>query len=183
MSLARVRGTDDPFYNQLGFRELGDPDLPYLAADLGFQWVHPDITAIDARAEIGYGPFGFEVRDTHYDEQHPRDNLDVLHLHGLYRISGSRSFQFGLGLGAVVLAGHDTHSGFSLTMPVSVTPWRHWGARLTPTWSWVAGNQINDYDVSVDYIQRLYSLRAGYRTNSVGTESLHGPYVGASYHY
>ena len=183
MSFARVQPSYDPFYDNLGLRVRGDPDLPYLAADLGYQWVHGDVSAIDVRAEIGYGPFGAQVRDTHYDELYPRDNLDILHIEGLLRVSGSREFQVALGMGGVVIDGHEKHGGFSMTAPVGIYPWRHWGARFTPTWSWVAGNQTNEYDGSLEFVQQLYSLRIGYRTSKTGPDRLHGPYVGASYHY
>lgn len=164
-------------------RETGAHDLPLVGGDINFQTISPQINAIDGRAEFGYGPMAVQFKGAHFRDKEYLESLNVVHAHGLFRISGNSAFQLNFGFGGVLLNGKSTNSGFSTTIPVAIFPRDAWGGRFVPTWSWINGNGISDYDGSVEYTQRFYSGRVGYRTSLAGNRSLSGPYLGFSFHY
>jgi hypothetical protein len=55
--------------------------------------------------------------------------------------------------------------------------------RLVPTWSAINGNGIGDYDGSIAYVRKYFSLRLGYERIQTGDAVLKGPYAGVSLHY
>ena len=164
-------------------RQIGEPLIPYLKADLNFQNVKPDITAIDGKVELGYGPFGFQFRRTHFKEKETRDRLDVDQYHGLFRISYKSYFELDFGIGELTLNGNDSNSGFSFTLPIKVQPTGWIGFYFLPAWSILNGNTISDYDISVPFTRRFFSVQIGYRWLKSPHESLDGPYLGGSIHF
>lgn len=183
LSLARIDGSTEPGYGDVDRREIGSPDLPFLRFDMNYQHMESGIDALDGRLEVGYGPFGVEYRRTRFTEEQPRDTMDLSYLRGLYRVSGSKHFEFGIGLGAVELQGNERNSGLSTALPINVYPHPDLGLRLAPSWSWINGNPINDLDGSVAYVRKYFSVRVGYRRIQSHGEVLRGPYAGASLHY
>jgi len=180
---AIVKGGSEVSLARAHDREAGDHDLPLVGGDINFQSISPQINAIDGRAEFGYGPIALQLRGAHFSDKEYSESLNVVHAHGLFRISGNSAFQIGFGLGGVLLSGKSSNIGLSTTIPVAIFPRSAWGGRFVPTWSWINGNRISDYDGSVEYTRRFYSGRVGYRTSLAGDQSLHGPYIGVSFHY
>jgi len=166
-----------------GFRYIGDPDLPFFRADFHYQHVNSRVHGLDGRIEAGYGPWGFQVRHTNYEERSPDDSLGLTGIHGLFRVSWSEKLELGLGLGGVLLDGEGENGGFSATVPVNLYPHRRISLRFAPAFSHINGNQLRDYDLSVGFICRYFSLRSGYRWLTAGSETINGPYIGVNVHY
>lgn len=181
LSLDRVRS--DPGFSGISPREIGSPDLPFFRVDLGYQDLESGVEAFDGRLEAGYGPAGLQYRLTHLQQGHTHEQLGLSYIHGLYRISASDAFEFGIGLGQISLDGEARNSGASLTVPINIYPLREVGLRLVPTWSDMNGNSIRDYDGSVAYVKKYFSVRLGYREIQSHQEELRGPYAGVSFHY
>jgi hypothetical protein len=188
MSMARVGAIGAAAAAGVEPREVGDPDLPYAAVDLGIQRVSSVQTTTDARAEIGFGAFAVVVRNTRYRETISSTTtggeLSVRQSYGLFRMAPSRTFQLGVGVGESVLSGQRETVGTSLTAPISVCPDRDWCLRLLPTWnSYPGGGKTTEYDWSVAWTQPWLSLRLGYRWVNSGVEVLQGPTAGLTLHF
>jgi len=183
LSLARVNGPSEQEFSGIDRRFTGSPDLPFLRVDLGYQSTTTDIEAFDGRIEAGYGPVGLEYRKTLFQESSPDDTLSISYLHGLYRVSGSKDFEFNVGLGSIEIEGNNRNKGTSATLPINIYPNTKLGIRFVPTWSWINGNPINDYDGSAAYIHKYFSFRVGYRRIESSNEVIRGPYAGISFSY
>ncbi len=170
-------------------RHNGEPLLPILKVDVNYQRLQSDITAIDGRVEVGYGPFGISYRGTRFreverpEEGKPSDIMNLHEIYALYRISGTKYFEIDLGLGQATLEGNESHSGPSFTIPVKIHPLSWLGFHVAPAVSGIRGNPIYEMDGSILFTTGLISLRAGYRWLSTENETLNGPYAGFSVHY
>ncbi|NLY73918.1 MAG: hypothetical protein GX075_01275 [Firmicutes bacterium] len=82
-----------------------------------------------------------------------------------------------------MIRGNDDHSGFSLTFPVELYPKDSFGVRFRPTFSWIKGNSIDEYDLSLVYTIRYASIQLGYRFLEANGEQLNGSYLGYAAHY
>lgn len=183
MSLARVdedKWTDN---GEIEIRRTGEPTLPFFEYDHRYLKVNSDIDARENGLEAGYGPFGFRLRQTDFREKDPSDKLTLNHYHFLLRISRSSSGELGLGIGSLVMHGNDDHSGFSITFPIKIYPEDSFGVRFTPTFSWINGNSIDEYDLSLAYTIRYASIQLGYRFLEAGAKELNGSYLGFAVHY
>ena len=162
----------------------GQPDnaalLPWFRLDAGYQPVASEVRAFDARAELGLYRLGLQGRFTYYHETDPADDLRLIQLHGLWHLPVSQQVQIGLGAGAVMLGGEEWNSGFSLTSPILIYPKEFLGVEFRPSWSWIHGNPISDYDLGVVLSHSHVGLRLGYRWVKSAHESLDGPYFGVS---
>jgi hypothetical protein len=151
--------------------------------DLRYQDVESDVSALDARAEIGYGPLGLAVRYTHYAEESPADELDIVQWHGLYRMSFTEHVEVDIGYGSMTLHGDARHSGSSMTVPVRIGFDVPVALVFRPTWSWIGDNSISDYDVGLLYLWPYVSVSLGYRWFECGDTTLNGAFVGVSARY
>jgi hypothetical protein len=161
-------------------RKSGQALIPITRLDISYQDVEADVSAMDYRAEVGYGPVALQVRNTHYEEERPDDDLDILQIHMLYRMSIGEKIEIDLGFGGMSLEGENGNSGLSFTVPVLVHPWDYFGVEFRPSWSSINHNTIPDYELSLLTGWRYFSLRAGYRRVMSDTESLSGPFAGIS---
>ncbi|MFT3781215.1 MAG: hypothetical protein QM790_04300 [Nibricoccus sp.] len=182
-TLERMRKSESPDLALIPLREIGAPDLPLAQADVNYQRIDSRTHGIDARALIGYGPVGAQYRQTRYTEKGASDPLNFIQMHGLFRMSWSEKVEFGMGYGGLILDGRKRNDGFSMTYPLSFFPTRHLGLNFTPTWSWINDHAITDCDSSVAYVNKYFSVRAGYRRIKVRDQALSGPYVGLSFHF
>lgn len=157
--------------------------LPAFRLDSSYQNVKSDIDALDVRAEAGYGPFAMQGRITRYTEEEPSDELDLIQVHGLFRLPVSDQLQVGLGAGALILDGDNRNSGFSLTAPILVYPREFLGIEFRPAWSKIHENPLNDYDLGLVLSHSHVALRLGYRWVRSENESLDGPYLGFTFRF
>lgn len=167
-------------YGDLPRRRAGEAVLPFVRADAAYQLVESDVDAWDVRAEVGFGPFAVQGRETHYDEAKPDDDLDLVQAHFLWRMTVVQQLEIDAGIGGVVVDGEETNSGVSGTLPILIHPWDFLGLELRPSWGSVNDNTISDYDLSLLAGWRFISARAGYRWTKSGGSSLNGPIFGLS---
>jgi hypothetical protein len=183
-SWVRVHRTSSvEWRNEFPRRTLGEPLIPFLAAEGLYQDTGGDISATSLRTEIGYGPLGFEHRATRFEEQKPEDRMTLTQTHVLYRMSFSRYVGVNLGAGMATLEGNRETSGFSLTTPVQVYPLSFLGAEFRPAWAWIHDNTISDLSLVLVARRSVLSLKAGYRWVSAGSRNLDGPVVGVAVHF
>ncbi len=161
----------------------GELQIPVVCLDLRYQYVESDVSALDGRAEVGYGPLGLAFRYTHYAEESPADELDIVQWHGLYRMSFTEYVEVDVGYGAMTLHGDARHSGSSLTAPVRITFDVPVALVFRPTWSWIGDNSISDYDVGLLYLWPYVSVSLGYRWFECDDSALSGAFVGVSGRY
>lgn len=181
-TLARVNSSYDSGFG-VEPRKTGEPDIPFIRADLNYQRISRHISAIGWLLQAGYGPAAAQYRQTHYTESSPSDSLDLIQVHGLYRMSPVKKIEFGPGLGAMLLEGGGQSGGFSVTFPLTVYPAEPLAFNLTPAWGWIHGNLVSEYDWSAGYVRKFFSYKLGYKSLRVRREKLAGPYIGVSYHY
>jgi|GEM_PF-1395706 len=173
----------DPSATNIEPRQPGEPALPLVRFDLSYQDVESDVYAVDGRLELGYGPFGLEYRQTRYEESSPDTDLDLIQIHGLYRMTFSKHVELDLGFGAMILDGEDRSSGFSFSCPLRVRFTDMWGVEGKAGWAIIHDNTVSDYDLDVLFTLGYASIHAGYRWVDSGNADLNGPYAGLSLHY
>lgn len=161
-------------------RQHGEALIPFARFDVTYQDVESDVTAWDYRLEVGYGPLGFQVRRTLYDERSPVASLEALQYHALYRMSFGSDLEVDIGAGALILEGNEENSGFSITVPVLYHASDLYGFEFRPVWSTINENDIQDFDLSVLFGRQYASIRLGYRWFRSPNQSLDGPAVGVS---
>lgn len=160
-------------------RRIGDPQIPLARFDVSYQSVESDVDAYGYRAECGYGPFGLSFDQTHYREVSPQDDLDLVWLYGLYRMSFGPAVEVDLGFGALTLAGNEHDTRFAFSVPVLIRPNDFVGIEVRPAWS----GHVTDCDLGLLVGGRYASLKTGYRFTHSPGESLDGPYAGLSIHF
>ena len=170
-------------FSRIEMRDVGEPVIPYFRLDFNYQDVQSDVIGLDGRVEIGYGPFGLQFRRTHYEEVEPNDELDLIQINGLYRMSFSKSFELDLGLGSLILNGNRHSTGLSFTIPVQYHPSRFVGIQFRPNLSSIKGNLITDLDLGFLFSKGIFSIQAGYRWLYSPDKDLNGPYIGTSFHF
>ena len=172
---------DDPegFDGGMTAAGTGGAMLPFLRADFGYRDVEGDIDALEYRLEAGYGAFALGFDHSHYREDEPDDELDLMRIQAILRMSFSDSIEVGTGFGALVIDGdeRDTRFSFSLPTRIGITEWI--GVELRPAWS----ESVSDFEASLLVSGDYASLKAGYRWVDSHEESLGGPFIGMAIHY
>jgi hypothetical protein len=164
-------------------REPGEPMIPIVRFDAAYQNVESDVEALDLRLQLGYGPLGFEINQTRYEEDEPPDHLDLYRLYGLWRMSYGERIEVDLGLGGIILDGEERNSGFSATTPILIQPWDWLLVEFRPMWSNIHGSHINEYELGLLLNWKWAAFKAGYRWTHSPNESLDGPFLGLSIRY
>lgn len=183
VSEARLgRSTEYP-PGEIELRQNGEPTLPFFQIEENFIRINYDITALDTNLELGSGSLGLRYRYSTYEEKHPSDELTSSQWHILLRVSASSAWELGAGVGSLQIRGNERNSGFSLTTPVKVYPSPYIGIRIKPTFSWINGNYIGDYDFSLAFAQRYWSAVLGYRFLEANGVDLNGAYAGLTFYY
>jgi hypothetical protein len=184
ISWVRVHGSSDPEWTSMAPpRITGEPGIPFFRLDAFYQDVESDIQAADVSGEIGYGPFAFQYRHTHYTQDRPDNDLDLSQILGLYRMSFTEYVEVDLGFGSMTLDGENRHSGFEFSVPVTIQPSPYLGGRFRPAWGYMTPNTVKDFTLVLTGSLRFASLQAGYRWVSAGGVSLNGPVVGIAFHF
>ncbi len=175
--------TQNEAFADLEPRRSGDILIPFARVDLGYQDVDTHIEAYDIRGEAGYGPFAIQARKTLFKEEEPQDELELIQVHALYRMSLGNRLEVDLGMGSMRLKGDADNSGFSFTTPIQFYPIKHLGFEFRPAWSTINNVNIGDYDVALVGSWRFVSVRGGYRRLKAGSQVLDGPQAGLSLHW
>jgi len=160
-------------------RQQGDRLLPRARLDVAGQFLEHDISAVDLRGEVGYAAFAGQVRYTRMWEDSNGNALTTTYGHFLLRMALGSKGEMDLGVGALNLAGRQSTTGVSMTLPIQVHG-DNFGVEARPAWSALNDNVIQDYDVALVAGVRFVALRAGYRWLLAPHETLKGPYAGVS---
>ncbi len=160
-------------------RQRGERLLPRARLDVSGQFLEHDISAVDLRGEVGYAAFAGQVRYTRMWEDGSGDALTTTYGHFLFRLALGSKGEMDLGVGALNLAGRQSTTGVSTTLPIQVHG-DNFGVEARPVWSALNGNVIQDYDVALVAGVRFVAFRAGYRWLLAPHETLKGPYAGVS---
>jgi hypothetical protein len=170
--------------------QLGGATLPYIRADVNWQYINSNLEAGDLRVEAGYKLLAFHGRHTVYTESNPSDELTINQYYGVLRFGGSlsdpalphASWEIGLGLGAAQQQGNQEHSSGAFTIPIKFHPADWVGIEFRPAWYKPQDRIISDYDVSASLGYRYVQLRGGYRWLWLQGEGhfFNGPYAGVS---
>lgn len=187
---AEMEGWADERSGILPPRKLGDMAMPYVRADLNWQYIDSNFEARDFRLEAGYKMVAFHGRHTKYIEGNPDDELDINQFYGVLRYGGrvddmfpGLSCEIGLGLGVVQQKDvFEEHSSGAITIPLKVYLSDWLGAEFRPAWYRPEDLVVSDYDLSASLGWRYVQGRIGYRwlwMQSVG-HFFNGPYAGVS---
>jgi hypothetical protein len=172
---------DPDVHIQCAARRAGERMLPFVALSAGYQNVKSDVNAARTRLESGYGPAALSVDWTHYKEDDPVAELDLLQVYGLYRMSFTQYVELDLGAGTMNLSGDGGQFGGSMTTPVKVQFIPALGMTFRPAWGWLE-NTVSDYGLVLSASLRYVSIEGGYRWLRSGNASLDGPVVDVSFH-
>jgi hypothetical protein len=183
ISWYRVKGARNENSQFIKPRQPGEELIPFFRIDSQYQHVSDDVSAIDLRAEGGYGPIGVQVRNTHYREKSPDYRLDLTQVYGLYRMSFGNNVEVDFGLGPATLKGKSHNNGTSVTLPFLVNAGEWIGFEFRPSWTYINNNQVTDYDFAMDLHYRYTAMRLGYRFLHSEHRSLDGPYIGVSFRF
>ncbi len=177
-SLRRLDPGTDPDTEAPLLRNDGEPLIPFVRYDFGYQRVSANIAGHIHRLEGGYGPVALFLEDYTLNESAPAASLNIQRQMILYRMSGSRA-EFDIGLGQSVISGaHRTEMGavslrgrFMLSETVSMD--------ILPTW----GGGMDDYELALHWGRQFGSLKIGYRRLHTPSTSLGGPFAGFALYF
>ncbi|MDH4226503.1 MAG: hypothetical protein OEV59_01930 [Deltaproteobacteria bacterium] len=179
-SLDYAAGSDLTDIASDGARDFGESVVPFLRLDVNRGYIPGNISAIDARAEAGFGPLAFEIQKTFYNENAPSHSLVITKKHGLFRMLFLPQIEADIGLGSVRIKGTETNTGHSFTARVLIYPIKDIGIEVRPVWYTINGNHTAEGDVSINAGLGYVMLRAGYHWMTTTREPLNGYFVGVS---
>ncbi|MDF7825851.1 hypothetical protein P4B35_17610 [Pontiellaceae bacterium B12227] len=175
--------------------QQGESIMPYVRADLNWQYIDGDNSAIDGRVEVGYKAIAFQARSTRYDDSLADLTQQINQYYGMLRY-GFRwpaafpgTIELALGVGVAKQDGDlSDDSSVAVTLPLKYHPTDWLGFEFRSAWyeadySGYVFN-IGDYDLSACLGYRYIQLRAGYRwlwfSRSDNGRYNDGPYAGLS---
>ncbi len=152
--------------------------------DIAYQSAGTGVWAYDLSIMGHLGAVDIGGRITHYVEASPPDTLDINQVNLTLPVKLGESLTMGGGIGLYQLAGNNTNTGLSLSLPFLLhEPGNSWQVRITPLVADINGNTISDVDVRAGYRRGPLALLAGYREMRAGAQLLGGPYLGAGYFF
>ena len=162
--------------NEIKEREPGDPIMSVFRLDASRQNLQSDVSAVDYAAEFSHSIFALHYRSTALHEPSAFDDLQIKQLSALIR-GADKTFSIAFGVGAATISGQQQNTGPMYTIPVKsrVNSKVIFGFR--PTLMRINGRNIQDYDISGEYLWRYAGIRIGYRYIDAGYNSLRGPYI------
>ena len=89
-------------------------------------------------------------------------------------------FEVDLGYGRMELIGMQHNSGGSFTLPVLFHPTTAFGIEYRPSWAAINGNSLENHEIALEFGDRFWALRAGYRWLRSPGDQLSGPFAGIS---
>ena len=164
-------------------REKGDALVPFARLDAGRHFVSQTVGGSDWRAQAGIGPFALNFRYNTYQEKNETQDLTLQQWQLAYRMLATQNVGIGLWMGGSHLTGNESHSGFSIHLPVD---WRL-ASRFVLTLDLGAHmyhrGGLSDNALELRYGMRYASLYGGYRWMATENKDLNGPILGLSFYY
>ncbi len=160
-------------------RQSYDPIVPTVRLEGDYQrLVHDNIQAYHLNATVGYLAFALDGDFTHYFDKTTSTQLKFISPHFLTRFAPSEFVQVDLALGAKILRGSHTHTGFEVGFPTYFYLGKHVILDLKNYFAFVNGAHIYDGSVGIGGKWKLLGARVAYRLISIDGERLHGPEAG-----
>lgn len=154
------------------------PGLPTVRLEGAYNKLSTDITGYDLNLTAGYLGFGADCDFVHYFEDTPNEQLKIVSPHALIRGAPFRWMQLDLAMGAKVMRGSRTHSGFEFGLPLYFYLGKHAIIDLKTYVAKVGSSEIVDFSAGLSGKWKMLGARAAYRVIDVDGESLQGPQVG-----
>jgi hypothetical protein len=159
-------------------RDTGSAALPYIRLEAAYQKTFDDVQGYDINLNAGYLNFAADFDFLHYFESNPNDQLKFISTHGILRMAPSPIFQVDLALGAKIIQGRGSRSGFEIGMPfyIYVSPYLYFDVKSYG--AFIKGKDLYDVSVGVNVKYKNAGIRVAYRTIDLAGDSLHGPHIG-----
>lgn len=155
-----------------------NPALPTFRLEGAWHKLNTDVQGYNLNATAGYLSFGADVDFVHWFEETPKSTLKIISPHFLLRSSPTGFFQIDLAVGAKIIRGRRTHTGFEVGLPIYIHFNNYVSLDLKSYTAFVEGTRIFDESFGITGKWRMVGVRAAYRLVDIGGESLHGPQVG-----
>ncbi len=168
--------------NRLKPRTIGEPLIPIVRLDSSYSYESSDIEEYDVRLELGYGCVAVDIRNSDFSEGDPKDHLNLMSYHLIYRMTWHETFQTDFGWGLARLRGDGETTGKSVTFGFLLHPTDWLGIEYRPTFTKFE-NSIEEHDVALMLRYENVSLKLGHRWFEVEEELLQGPYLGVAVHF
>jgi hypothetical protein len=176
-SLGRMDG-DSSFFDQPVRRKPGEPLVPVVRGDAAYRWLEGGQSALDLRAEGGYGPFAVHVSASRC--RLDGDTRDIVETLAGLRLSFGPEAEVDLAAGVLTQPGTGERAAFAVGLPVLIHPSRRaFGLELRP----VVSSRLIDLDLAAFAHYRAVSVKAGYRTQFNRDDTFAGPYLGVTARY
>jgi hypothetical protein len=181
-SVERTRGSVSESGFEYTKRLPHDRDIPIVELNTAYQAADDSINGVETKAEVGYGPVGLEYRNMNYDQDAPPGHLELSHYHVLLRGS-FQTFQLNIGIGRATIDGVNHNSGNSQLAQIMFFPSKRMEFGASYISNQINGNGIREYDGYAGVGLNGFAMRAGYRSNKVGSNEIRGPYLGLTWRY
>jgi hypothetical protein len=168
----------DPAMDATLQRTDGDPSIPFVRYDFGYQRVSANIDAHINRLEGGYGPVALFLEDYSFNETSPASTLKIQRHMLLYRMSGKRA-EIDMGLGESVISGMRRTTVGAVSLRGRFMLGENVSMEIMPVW----GGGMSDYELALQWGRQYGSLKIGYRTLHSLDASLSGPFAGFALYF
>jgi hypothetical protein len=159
-------------------RNDGEPLIPFIRYDFGYQWVSANIAGHIHRFEGGYGPVALFLEDYTLDESSPGAALNIQRQMMLYRMSGSRA-EIDIGLGQTVISGAQRTEIGAVSLRGRFMFGEAVSMDILPTW----GSGLDDCELALHWGRQFGSLKIGYRRLHSPSAALGGPFAGFALYF
>lgn len=168
----------DPAADAPSHRDDGDPSIPFVRYDFGYQRVSARIDAHINRLEGGYGPVALFLEDYSFNETSPASTLNIRRHMLLYRMSGKLA-EIDIGLGESVISGMQRTAVGAVSLRGRFMLGENVSMEFMPIW----GGGMSDYELALQWGRQYGSLKTGYRTLHSPGASLSGPFAGFALYF
>lgn len=154
------------------------PALPTIRVEGAYQSLGSDTNAYNLNLTAGYMGLGVDCDFLHAFEKTPGTQMKFISPHALLRAAPTKWWQIDLALGAKVIRGSRTHSGFEAGLPMYFYIGKHAIIDVKPYYARVGAGDIVDLALGVSGKWKMLGARAGYRWIDVSGTAMHGPMGG-----
>lgn len=159
-------------------KAIDSPLLPTIKLEGNYQYVVNNIHGYDATLTLGYMMFAADVNVWHLFERNPDDQLKFISPHFLLRFAPFGFMQIDLAVGAKVIMGNRTYSGFEGGFPAYFFFTKNFIWDIKTYISYINDNILVDVSSGLNYRIKYFGVRAGYRMIELRGDYTHGPQAG-----
>jgi hypothetical protein len=159
-------------------RQTHHPALPTFRLFGAYHKPFEDLQAYNLNVVAGYLMIAGEFDLVHYFENSPSTQLKIMSPRLAFRFAPSRVLEMDVTVGAKIIRGRQTSSGFEFGVPIYFFLGRQVILDVQSYYSVIKGTKIYDFSGGAAWKYKLLTARAGYRAIDIGGETLHGPTFG-----